>query len=189
MGPHSFLIISAIIFSSLSLYLPSKAEATLQVSRHPNKLLTEICKQSNDMGFCMALMNSKPQILSATNIRTVANFALAVARKQSIVKRNFFNRLASQAKYPASVEAFKDCAAHFNETVGMLNLDGLEGGTASLDVHYSLDNVQFCENGLARAKVDGGLISATIGDWKKYYSVAYASVEIVEDETETPSGL
>ncbi|KAJ9166828.1 hypothetical protein P3X46_021525 [Hevea brasiliensis] len=183
MDSHSFLLISAVIFLSFSLYFPSKAEATFQFSGHPNKLLTQVCKQSDDFGFCMEVMKSKPRILSATNIRTVANFALAVTRKESLVTRNFFNRLASVAKNPASVEVLKECATYFNETVGMLNLDGLEGGTASLDVHYALDNVQFCENALAGAKVGSGSISAAIGGWKKYFSVAYATVEIIEDET------
>ncbi|KAF2291114.1 hypothetical protein GH714_020174 [Hevea brasiliensis] len=94
--------------------------------------------------------------------------------------------IANAAQNPATGKVLEECATYFNETVGMLNLSGLEGGTATLDVHYALDNVQFCENALGGAKVDSRAISDAIDDWKKYFFVAYATVEIIEDET--PSG-
>ncbi|KAF2291113.1 hypothetical protein GH714_020166 [Hevea brasiliensis] len=81
----------------------------------------------------------------------------------------------------AKKEAIKECAKYFQETVGMLNLGGLEGDTASLDVHYALDNDQYCESALADAKVHAETISSAIEKWKNFYSVAYAAVVAVEN--------
>lgn len=186
MDSHHFIFISAAIFLSLTLNFPSKSDATAELSKHPNKLLMQVCNQSAEYGFCMHLMRTKPRILSAKSIRTVANFALAITRKRSIITRNLFNRLSTVAKNPGTREAFKECGDYLNGTVAMLNLNGLEGGTASLDVHYALDNVEYCVNVLRDAKVVSPKISGAIDDWKKYYHVAYATVLILEDET--PAG-
>ncbi|EEF38051.1 conserved hypothetical protein [Ricinus communis] len=183
------------IFATISLYLSpnfpctanAQAEAALAISISPNKLVTNVCQQTDNFAFCMQVMKSRPQILSAKSVKTVADFALAVARKESIITHNFFSRVAgSTKKNPASKAAFVQCAKYFNETVSMFNLNGLENGEASLDVHYALDNAKYCETALAGAKVHNALITARIRLWKNYFSVAYTTVMILEDKT--PSG-
>ncbi|KDP36581.1 hypothetical protein JCGZ_08348 [Jatropha curcas] len=181
MGFRFFLFFSYMIFMCLFLNFPSKTEAKTPFSTHQNKLLLEVCKQSEQFKFCMQLLQSKPRISTAKNITTVANYALALTRKKSVITRNFFNRLDGAKKNVV----FEECANYFNETIGMLNLDGLEGGTASLDVHYALDNCEYCENVLDSAKIRSKSISAQINQWKKYYYVAYATVIVLEDETPT----
>ncbi|EEF38052.1 conserved hypothetical protein [Ricinus communis] len=151
--------------------------------KNPGELISDICKQSgSDKKFCIQILKSNPQTATASSLKSLAEIALGMARKESVSTSGFFKSLlVRDSNNPAAKASIEECAKYFSEAVGMLNLGGLEGGTASLDVHYALDNAQYCENALANANVHIGSIGPAIQEWKKSYSVAYAAVIAVEN--------
>ncbi|KAJ9146101.1 hypothetical protein P3X46_028411 [Hevea brasiliensis] len=177
MNSQSFIKVFTTIFLFLLFHFPSQTE-TLKPT---TELLSDVCQNSDDKKFCIHSLKSEPRMASVKNLKSLAEIALARARKVSTETSSFFNSLQLSNGDHAKKEAIKECAKYFQETVGMLNLGGLEGDTASLDVHYALDNDQYCESALADAKVHAETISSAIEKWKNFYSVAYAAVVAVEN--------
>lgn len=179
MASRSYVLIFVTIFLGLILHFPPQAEATKFQS-----LLKNICQQSPDYGFCFRTLSSNPKISSVSNInvKTIAEIALGTARKESINVGVFFDGMVNRKDInPAFKPALKMCSSYFKEAIGFLNLRGLDGDTASLDVHYGLDSAQSCETALAAARVHIQSIPPKIQNWKNLFSVAYAAVVTLED--------
>ncbi|KAJ6757090.1 hypothetical protein OIU74_026357 [Salix koriyanagi] len=119
------------------------------------------------------------ELVKASGKKAIAERALAVARKESVATSGFFAGLAR--RNPASKAVLEKCAADFKEAVQFLNLKGLEGGTASLDVHYALDDAESCESALSSGHVHIQSATARIQKWKTVYSAAEAAVIALEN--------
>ncbi|KAJ6762632.1 PLANT INVERTASE/PECTIN METHYLESTERASE INHIBITOR SUPERFAMILY PROTEIN [Salix purpurea] len=57
---------------------------------------------------------------------------------------------------------------------------GLQGGTASLDVHYALDEVDQCQDALSSGNVLIDSATSVIQKWKTVYDAAAATVSALE---------
>ncbi|KAH8507247.1 hypothetical protein H0E87_009671 [Populus deltoides] len=97
----------------------------------------------------------------------------------AIATSNFFTGLANTN--PASKQALVLCATYFKEAVTFLNLKGLEEGSASLDVHYALDQAGYCETALSTGHVHIASATDRIQKWKSVFSAAYAAVITLEN--------
>ena len=65
--------------------------------------------------------------------------------------------------------------------VTFLNLDGLAGGTATLDLHYALDKATECKSELSAANVSTKCVAEKLEEWTNFYSIACAAVRAVEN--------
>ncbi|KAJ6694499.1 hypothetical protein OIU85_005205 [Salix viminalis] len=110
--------------------------------------------------------------------QTEAGVELASKQKESGDSSEFFAGLAQSN--PSSKTALEQCAAHFKEAVLFLNLKGLQGGTASLDVHYALDEVDQCQDALSSGNVLIDSATSVIQKWKTVYDAAAATVSALE---------
>ncbi|XP_011023724.1 PREDICTED: pectinesterase inhibitor-like [Populus euphratica] len=168
---NRFMILSA-TFLCLSLHFPSQTEAGAE-------LVSKVCKYSQNYQSCVQTLKSDPQTLSAPNGKAIAEKALEIARKESVDASDFFTGLVGTN--PASKTVLEQCASNFKEAVQFLNLSGLEGGTASLDVHYALDEAESCESALSSGHVQIDSASARIQKWKTVYDAAQATVVFLEN--------
>ncbi|KAG6750430.1 hypothetical protein POTOM_044923 [Populus tomentosa] len=172
MGSKNRIMIFAAIFLHLFLHFPSQTEAGAES-------VSEVCKQSQDYQSCVQILTSHPQTPSASGKKAIAEKALALARKESVDTSDFFTGLAH--RNPASKTVLEKCASYFKEAVTFLNLKGLEGGTASLDVHYALDDAESCESALSSGHVHIHSATARILKWKTVYEAAEAAVIALEN--------
>ncbi|KAH8490814.1 hypothetical protein H0E87_023091 [Populus deltoides] len=117
--------------------------------------------------------------LATPNEKAIAEKALEIARKVSVDTGVFFTGLAQTN--PAHKTALEQCATNFKEAVQFLNLLGLQGGTASLDVHYGLDEVNQCQDALTSGHVQIDSATSTIQKWKTVYDAADATVATLEN--------
>jgi pectinesterase inhibitor-like protein len=172
MGSKNRIMIFAAIVLHLFLHFPSQTEAGAE-------LVSKVCKQSQDYQSCVQILTSHPQTLSASEKKAIAEKALALARKESVDTSDFFTGLAHT--HPASKTVLEQCASYFKEAVTFLNLKGLKGGTASLDVHYALDDAESCESALSSGHVHIDSATARIQKWKTVYRAAEAAVIALEN--------
>ncbi|KDP36580.1 hypothetical protein JCGZ_08347 [Jatropha curcas] len=175
MDSQGIIWVFSTIFLCLLLHFPFEIEATSR-----NELLNDVCHQSPDDKSCIKALKSDPKISRVSNLKGLTNVALGEAREESIATKKFFISLKDSSD-PKVKKALKECAKYFGEAKSMLNLDGLEGDTASLDVHYALDSCEQCENALKEANVHIGAIAPHIKRWKDSYNVAYAAVVATEN--------
>ncbi|KAB5556188.1 hypothetical protein DKX38_007097 [Salix brachista] len=136
-------------------------------------LVSKVCMQSDSYKSCVQMLISHPQTSAAHTVKQLAQNALGLARKDAIATSNFFTGLA--ITIPESKPALVQCAAYFKEAVIFLNLKGLEEGSASLDVHYALDQAGYCETALSSARVHVASATDRILKWKNVFSAAYAA--------------
>ncbi|KAJ9166829.1 hypothetical protein P3X46_021526 [Hevea brasiliensis] len=180
MDSQSFIRVFIPIFLCLFFHcFPCQAEAIVKPTT--DSILSNICQRSNDINLCIQTLKSDSRKPSITDLVNTANIALENAIKESTATTSFFNSLQVSDGDQKKMEAIKDCARLFQETEGMLNLRGLDGDTASLDVHYALDNAVNCENLLTQPNVQIASIPLAIKKWKDSYSVAYAGVVAIEN--------
>ncbi|KAJ6384579.1 hypothetical protein OIU78_027813 [Salix suchowensis] len=71
--------------------------------------------------------------------------------------------------------------ARKESAVQFLNLSGLEGGTASLDVHYALDLAEYCRDALSSGRVQIDSATARVQKWTAVYDAAQATVVFLEN--------
>ncbi|KAJ6305958.1 hypothetical protein OIU78_021316 [Salix suchowensis] len=173
MGSKNLPLIFATIVFFLLLNLPSQTQATV------GALVSKVCMQSDSYKSCVQMLISHPQTSAAHTVKQMAQNALELAKKDAIATSNFFTGLASTI--PESKSALVQCAAYFKEAVIFLNLKGLEEGSASLDVHYALDQAGYCETALSSARVRVASATDRIQKWKNVFSAAYAAVVTVEN--------
>ncbi|KAJ6775420.1 hypothetical protein OIU79_018562 [Salix purpurea] len=173
MGSKNLPLIFATIVFFLLLNLPSQTQATV------GALVSKVCMQSDSYKSCVQMLISHPQTSAAHTVKQMAQNALELAKKDAIATSNFFTGLASTI--PESKAALVQCAAYFKEAVMFLNLKGLEEGSASLDVHYALDQAGYCETALSSARVHVASATDRIQKWKNVFSAAYAAVVTVEN--------
>ncbi|KAJ6380334.1 hypothetical protein OIU76_016905 [Salix suchowensis] len=117
--------------------------------------------------------------LVAPNGKAIAEKALELARKESVHTSDFFT--GSAHKNPASKPVLQKCASSFKQAVQFLNLSGLEGGTASLDVHYALDLAEYCRDALSSGRVQIDSATARVQKWTTVYDAAQATVVFLEN--------
>ncbi|KAJ6883398.1 hypothetical protein NC652_030583 [Populus alba x Populus x berolinensis] len=172
MGSKNRIMIFAAIVMHLFLHFPSQTEAGAES-------VSEVCKQSQDYESCVQILTSHPRTLSASGKKAIAEKDLALARKESVDTSDFFTVLAH--RNPASKTVLERCASYFKEAVTFLNLKGLAGGTASLDVHYALDDAESCETALSSGHVHIHSATARILKWKTVYEAAEAAVVALEN--------
>ncbi|KAH8522324.1 hypothetical protein H0E87_003089 [Populus deltoides] len=80
----------------------------------------------------------------------------------------------------------KNCISNFKEGFMFLNLDGLEGRTATFDMHNAYDKAFAWETDLSANKVAIDLVLARIKKWKDVFSVAMAAAGVLEDSLPIP---
>ncbi|KAG5232355.1 hypothetical protein OIU77_003820 [Salix suchowensis] len=171
MDSRNRIVIFAAIVLYLFLHFPSQTEAGVE-------LASKVCKNSQNFESCVQTLTSYPQIVAAPDEKAIAEKALELARKESGDSSEFFAGLAQSN--PSSKTALEQCAAHFKEAVLFLNLKGLQGGTASLDVHYALDEVDQCQDALSSGNVLIDSATSVIQKWKTVYDAAAATVSALE---------
>ena len=172
MGSKNLTLIFAIVLF-LFLNFPSRTQASV------GALVSKVCMQSDNYKSCVQILTSHPQTLAAHTLKAMANNGLKMAKKDAIATSNFFTGLANTN--PASKQALVLCATYFKEAVTFLNLKGLEEGSASLDVHYALDQAGYCETALATGHVHIASATDRIQKWKSVFSAAYAAVITLEN--------
>ncbi|KAI5566319.1 hypothetical protein POPTR_013G012800v4 [Populus trichocarpa] len=172
MGSKNRVMILAATVLYLSLHFPSQTEAGAE-------LVSKVCKHGQNYESCVQTLTSDPQTLSAPNGKAIAEKALEIARKESVDTSDFFTGLAHTN--PASKSVLQQCASNFKEAVQFLNLSGLEGGTASLDVHYALDDAESCESVMSSGRVQIDSAAARIQKWTTVYDAAQATVVFLEN--------
>ncbi|KAL9341470.1 hypothetical protein Peur_064795 [Populus x canadensis] len=172
MDSKNRIMIFAAIVLYLFLHFPSQTEAGVE-------LASKVCKHSQNYESCVQTLTSHPQTLAAPNEKAIAEKALEIARKVSVDTGVFFTGLAQTN--PAHKTALEQCATNFKEAVQFLNLLGLQGGTASLDVHYGLDEVNQCQDALTSGHVQIDSATSTIQKWKTVYDAADATVATLEN--------
>ncbi|KAJ8765812.1 hypothetical protein K2173_015653 [Erythroxylum novogranatense] len=167
-GKRVLIIISIISSSCL---FPSEAGAETHL-----ELVSNTCKQVGDVNSCTNVLKTLPL---STNLQSMAVSALDAAKKQTTSVRDFFNDKSS--KNPQFEKALKVCAEQFEVSIHSFNPMVLEGGTGSLDVHYALDNMKVCEDGLAKSNVHIDEITSKLREWMPYFTAAYATVMAMEN--------
>jgi pectinesterase inhibitor-like protein len=179
------VLIFAAVFLCLFLHFPSQTEA---MSRAKSlKIMAQICKQTENIEVCLQVLLSRPQALFRYDLMAMAENAMQLSRKESNDTVNFFNNLAnSKDTNPAFKLVLKNCISNFKEGFMFLNLDGLEGRTATFDMHNAYDKAFACETDLSANKIAIDLVLARIKKWKDVFSVAMAAAGVLEDSLPIP---
>lgn len=174
------VLIFAAIFLCLFFHFPSQ---TVAMSRAKSLEITaKICKRTGNIKVCLQVLLSRPQALFRYDLMAMAENAIQLSRKQSNDTVNFFNNLASSKDTnPALKLVLKSCISNFKEGFTFLNLSGLEGRTATFDMHNAYDKATACETDLSANKVAIELVAARIKKWKDVFSVAMATAGVLED--------
>ncbi|KAF9689073.1 hypothetical protein SADUNF_Sadunf01G0053800 [Salix dunnii] len=161
---------------------------TVAMSRAKSLEITaQICKRTGNIKVCLQVLLSRPQALFRYDLMAMAENAIQLSRKESNDTVDFFNNLASSKDTnPALKLVLKSCVSNFKEGFMFLNLSGLEGRTATFDMHNAYDNAIACETDLSANKVATDLVAARIKKWKDVFSVAMATAGVLEDSLPIP---
>ncbi|CAK7335973.1 unnamed protein product [Dovyalis caffra] len=179
------VLIFTAIFFCLFLHFPSQTEA--MSGSKSLKIMARICKRTENIKLCLQTLLSRPQALLHYDLMGMAENAIQLTRKESNDTVNFFINLASSKDTnPAFKPALNNCISSFKEGLMFLNLDGLEGQTATFDIHNAYDKSNACEKGLSANKVAIDLVPARIKKWKDVFSVAMAATGVLEDSLPIP---
>lgn len=117
----------------------------------------------------------------------MAENAIQLSREESNDTVNFFNNLANSKDTNLAFKlVLKNCISNFKEGFMFLNLDGLEGRTATFDMHNAYDKAFAWETDLSANKVAIDLVLARIKKWKDVFSVAMAAAGVLEDSLPIP---
>lgn len=183
MGSSNRTLILATIFLYLLLHFPSEAGARgLKSPAKCPKLLSQVCKTSQNYAFCVRVLMSNPLTLLAPSTKGIVVNALDIVRKESMKTSKFFDGLANgKGTVPAFKPALKECASDFKKASGLMNLKVLEGDFATMDVNYALDDARSCETKLSMDEVNIKSIPAAIKNWKNFYAVANAAALTLEN--------
>ena len=174
---------SVLFFAAIALFLflhfPSQTEATI-----PTELVSKVCPQSEIRSYeiCVKSLMANPKSLMVTSAKAVAENALDRARRETTATSCFFAALLKRKDInPASKAALESCSSFFEQSVTFFNLDGLSGGTASLDLHSALDKATECKSELSAAHVSIKSVTEKLEEWGNFYSIASEAVYAVEN--------
>ncbi|KAG5244757.1 pectinesterase inhibitor [Salix suchowensis] len=163
------------------LHFPSQTEATIPT-------VSKVCSQTVNLSYetCVKFLMANPKSLLVNNVKAVAENALDMARREtadtSTDTSSFFAALLERKDINlASRAALERCSSLFKQAVSFLNLNGLSGGTATLDVHSALDKATECKSELSAANVSIKSVAEKLEEWRNFYSIASASVRVVEN--------
>ncbi|KAJ6683086.1 hypothetical protein OIU74_021190 [Salix koriyanagi] len=174
----SVLFFAAIAFFPF-LHFPSQTEATI-----PTELVSKVCPQTEHLSYetCVKFLMANPKSLLVNNVKAVAENALDMARRETADTSSFFAALLEREDInPASRAALENCSSLFKQAVTFLNLNGLSGGTATLDMHYALDKATECKSKLSAANVSIKSVAEKLEGWRNFYSISSAAVRVVEN--------
>ncbi|KAJ6683085.1 PLANT INVERTASE/PECTIN METHYLESTERASE INHIBITOR SUPERFAMILY PROTEIN [Salix koriyanagi] len=174
----SVLFFAAIALFSF-LHFPSQTEATL-----PTELVSKVCAQTVNLSyeFCFKFLMANPKSLLVNNLKAVAENVLDMARRETDDTSSFFAALLKREDInPTSRAVLENCSSLFKQAVTFLNLNGLSGGTATLDMHYALDKATECKSKLSAANVSMKSVAEKLEGWRNFYSIASAAVRVVEN--------
>ncbi|WCJ43331.1 hypothetical protein M5689_024077 [Euphorbia peplus] len=148
---------------------------------NPIDLIMRVCDQeaSTKKKQCIETLKANPKTATAKDSKSLAETTVEMSKKQSTEASNFLKTMLAK---PVDKDAINQCIKYFDDSVGMMNLGGLQDGTATLDVHYAYDNVGSCETALAKANVHVPEISAVIQKWREGFEVTMASVTVAEND-------
>ncbi|WCJ43329.1 hypothetical protein M5689_024076 [Euphorbia peplus] len=179
MDPQNYIRVSTILFLSLLLlHSPPRTEAKGK-AKSPNDLIIDVCELSkSNEKFCLDTLRGNPKTATVKDHKGLAEISLEMMRELSTKASQKFRKLSR--KHAATKQVTDECAKYFDETIHMLNLDGLEGGTASLDIHYASDNAQSCQTALTGAGVKIPTIAPTMQKWKNSFTIAISAVTTAE---------
>ena len=175
---NTSVLFFAAIALFLSLHFPSQTEATI-----PAELASKVCAQSEIHSYetCVKFLTANPKSLMVSSAKAVAENALDMARRETTDTSCFFAALLKRKDInAASKAALESCSSLFKQSVTFISLDGLSGGTASLDLHSALDKATLCKSKLSAAHVSIKSVSDKLEQWGNFYSVASAAVYAVE---------
>ncbi|KAB5556191.1 hypothetical protein DKX38_007100 [Salix brachista] len=174
---------SVLFFAAFALFaflhFPSQTEATI-----PTELVSKVCVQTVNLSYetCVKFLMANPKSLLVNNVKAVAENALDMARRETDDTSSFFAALLKREDInPASRAALESCSSLFKQAVTFLNLNGLSGGTATLDVHSALDKATECKSELSAANVSIKSVAEKLEGWRNFYSIASAAVRVVEN--------
>ncbi|KAJ6775423.1 hypothetical protein OIU79_018565 [Salix purpurea] len=174
---------SVLFFAAIALFailhFPSQTEATI-----PTELVSKVCAQTVNLSYetCVKFLMANPKSLMVNNLKAVAENALDMARIETADTSSFFAALLKRKDInPASKAALENCSSLFKQAVTFLNLNGLSGGTATLDVHSALDKAEECKSELSAANVSIKSVAEKLEEWRSFYSIASAAVRVVEN--------
>ncbi|KAJ4833896.1 hypothetical protein Tsubulata_049035 [Turnera subulata] len=140
--------------------------------------IQDYCKHTKLFALCDRVMTAAAQRKKTADVTSLTQAALFIAKRESTRMEDFFSKLTP--RYPQFAEPLKECANFFKESTIFLNLRGMNGGTASLDVHYALDDASQCETALANAKASIPEVTTHIQKWKNLFEIAYSGVMALE---------
>jgi pectinesterase inhibitor-like protein len=171
-----------LFFAAITLFLflhfPSQTEATI-----PTELVSKVCAQSEIHSYeiCVKSLMANPKSLMVTSAKAVAENALDMARRETTATSCFFAALLKRKDINPASKAALESSSFFEQSVTFFNLDGLSGGTASLDLHSALDKATECKSELSAAHVSIKSVTDKLEEWGNFYSIASAAVNAVEN--------
>ncbi|CAK7340608.1 unnamed protein product [Dovyalis caffra] len=168
-----------------AVYAVADAAVVASEATIPTELLSQVCNYANantSYASCVKILMAHPKTLLASSLKDIAENALDIARRESTQTSDFFTQLLNSKDLNLAFKAAIDnCASYFKQATIFFNLNGLASGTASLDVHYALDEAKCCQTNLSADHVDIKSAADKIEEWKGFYSIAYAAVTALED--------